>query len=101
MSPSFRLNLLYGLHQCKRDDRKGARQTDTDQRKQGYGLDARKPRCFYGLCIQIRFQGDKPRPLLVFKLTAIQRPKKHDDADDKSGRHVCDEIRKIHFSLIG
>jgi len=92
---------ICGLHQSKGDDRNGTCQTNTDQWKQGNGLNACKSGCFYRIRIWIIFQRDKARPLLVFKLAVVQGPDKHHDADQKTGRHVCNEIGIVHFSLIG
>jgi hypothetical protein len=40
------------------------------------------------------------RPLLVFELTAVQGPEEHHQADDKTGGHVCNEVRVVHNLLL-
>ena len=42
------------------------------------------------------FQWNKPRPLLILELTIIQSPEKYQQADHKTGCHVCNEIRIVH-----
>ena len=42
-------------------------------------------------------QRQKPRPLLVPELPAVQRPEKHGQADRKPDRHVSDKVRESTF----
>ena len=40
-----------------------------------------------------------PRPLLLFKLAAFQRPQKYENSEEQSGKNKYDEEEVVHYSV--
>ena len=89
--------LLYALHQGKDHHGRRAGQAQADQSQKRNGLKAREARYFCRLGFWIINQRQKSRPLLVLKLTAVQCPEEHHQADDKTGGHVCNKVWVVHL----
>ena len=81
---------------CICQDCRRRSQSGTRHEKKYINLHPAEARCFYRAVISHVTQGQKSRPLLIFELTVLQRPEKHQQTNAKSNDDVCNEVREIH-----